>query len=70
MSYSTGPLTHSCSFLLVRHPHVLRRLQDEITSTVGTDANIKRTHIQKMGYLKCILNESMPILFDYFCVLY
>lgn len=55
----TGPLTILCSFLLVRHPHVLGRLKEEIASVVGSDVNITRTHIQKMGYLKCILNESM-----------
>ena len=59
MMSTTNPLTILRSFLLVRHPHVLGRLQDEITSTVGTDANILRAHIQKMGFLRCILHESM-----------
>ncbi|KAL8766549.1 MAG: hypothetical protein Q9209_006692 [Squamulea sp. 1 TL-2023] len=48
-------------FLLVRHPKVLSRLQGEIKSTVGTNDDITRTHIQKMDYLKCILNESTQI---------
>lgn len=66
---STDPLTILCSFLLVRHPHVLGCLQDEITSVIGKDANITRAHIQKMGYLRCILNESMYMRFDYLCSL-
>ncbi|KAI4266018.1 MAG: hypothetical protein L6R38_009008 [Xanthoria sp. 2 TBL-2021] len=48
-------------FLLVRHPHVLGCLQDEITSVIGKDANITRAHIQKMGYLRCILNETLRL---------
>ncbi|KAI4267478.1 MAG: hypothetical protein LQ337_008330 [Flavoplaca oasis] len=48
-------------FLLVRHPHVLSRLQDEITSTVGADADISRAHIQKMVFLRCILNETLRL---------
>ncbi|KAI4227579.1 MAG: hypothetical protein L6R36_002280 [Xanthoria steineri] len=48
-------------FLLARHPHVLGRLKEEIASVVGSDVNITRTHIQKMGYLKCILNETLRL---------
>ncbi|KAL8978269.1 MAG: hypothetical protein Q9205_006108 [Flavoplaca limonia] len=48
-------------FLLVRHPRVLGRLQDEITSTVGPDADITRAHIQKMVFLRCILNETLRL---------
>ncbi|KAL8777677.1 MAG: hypothetical protein Q9213_007751 [Squamulea squamosa] len=48
-------------FLLVRHPKVLSRLQGEIRSTVGTSDEITKTHIQKMDYLKCILNETLRL---------
>ncbi|CAO1605215.1 hypothetical protein XANCAGTX0491_008738 [Xanthoria calcicola] len=48
-------------FLLVRHPHVLGRLKEEIASVVDSDVNITRTHIQKMSYLKCILNETLRL---------
>ena len=62
-SKTTAHLTQRLfSFLLVRHPKVLRRLQDEIESVMGSDAEITRLHIQKMSYLKCILNESMYYL--------
>lgn len=48
----------SASFLLVRHPLVLDRLRAEIRSVVGDNREFTRTDIQKMSYLKCVLNES------------
>ncbi|KAI4184708.1 MAG: hypothetical protein L6R41_004569 [Letrouitia leprolyta] len=48
-------------FLLVRHPKVLGRLQDELRSVVGTDADVTRVHIQKMDYLRRILNETLRL---------
>ena len=47
-----------CSFLLVRHPLVLRRLQVEISSILGEEAELTRSQIQQMNYLECLLNES------------
>ena len=46
------------SFLLVRYPNVLRRLRDEILSVMGDEVEVTRLQIQRMAYLKCILNES------------
>lgn len=48
----------SSSFLLVRHPHVLKRLQQEISDVLGDDVAPNRSHVQKLQWLKCILNES------------
>lgn len=46
------------SFLLVRHPPALARLQEEIRTVVAEDGTLNRAHIQKLNYLRCILNES------------
>lgn len=46
------------SFLLVRHTPALDRLRDEIHSVLGEEPELTRTHVQKMSYLKCVLNES------------
>ena len=46
------------SFLLVRHPPVLARLRGEISTVVGDEGELHRAHIQKLHYLKCVLNES------------
>ena len=51
----------SISFLLLRHPHVLARLRREISDTLGEDVALSRSHIQKLQWLKCILNESERI---------
>ncbi|KAL8812536.1 MAG: hypothetical protein Q9223_007267, partial [Gallowayella weberi] len=48
-------------FLLVRHPHVLERLKGEIRSVANTNSDITRGQIQKMGYLKCVLNETLRL---------
>ena len=46
------------SFLLVRNPQTLSRLSAEIQSVMGDAEDITRASVQKMTYLKCILNES------------
>lgn len=46
------------SFLLVRHPPALARLQEEIRPIVAEEGTLNRAHIQKLNYLRCILNES------------
>lgn len=46
------------SFLLVRHPRVLDRLRQEIESTLPKGERLTRAHLQRMTYLRSILNES------------
>ncbi|KAI4144861.1 MAG: hypothetical protein LQ341_002538 [Variospora aurantia] len=48
-------------FLLIRHPDVLSRLRSEIQSVIGTDTDVTRPHIQKIGFLRCILNETLRL---------
>ncbi|KAL9593601.1 MAG: hypothetical protein Q9219_007475 [cf. Caloplaca sp. 3 TL-2023] len=48
-------------FLLIRHPKVFKRLKDEIQSVAENDAEITRSHIQRMGYLRCVLNETLRL---------
>jgi hypothetical protein len=49
------------SYLLVRHPAALERLREEIRSTVETGQPLTRGQINRMAYLKCVLNESKLI---------
>jgi Cytochrome P450 len=58
MSASTECPLIPCSFLLVRHPKVLERLRSEIRLIVLEGEKLTRLHIQKMPYLKNVLNES------------
>ena len=46
------------SRLLVRHPDVLKRLRDEVRSISGEDAAISKAQVQKMTYLRCVIDES------------
>ena len=48
----------SPSFLLVRHTSSLDRLRSEICTVMGPSQEPTRTHLQKMTYLKNVLNES------------
>ena len=46
------------SRLLVRHPHVLIKLRDEIESVLGQDKEVTRAYIQRMPYLQHVIKES------------
>ncbi|KAI9761985.1 MAG: hypothetical protein M1840_001514 [Geoglossum simile] len=46
--------------LLVRYPHVLSKLQEEISSITGGSSEMTRADLQKMAYLNNILKESKP----------
>ncbi|KAL8835082.1 MAG: hypothetical protein Q9176_007151 [Flavoplaca citrina] len=45
-------------FLLVRHPAKLARLKQEIQSTLPNRERLIRSQLQKMTYLRAVLNES------------
>ena len=49
-------------FLLVRHPEVLAKLRSQIASVIPDGQDVTRTHIAKMPYLKCVINESQSLL--------
>ncbi len=50
-------VTHS--YLLPRHPQVLKRLREDIQSAAGNGQELKREDIKKMAYLANVLKESM-----------
>ncbi|KAG7008903.1 hypothetical protein G7Y79_00004g014870 [Physcia stellaris] len=54
---TTAALLSWTFFLLVRHPLVLARLRQEISDILGEDVTLNRSHIQKLQWLKCVLNE-------------
>jgi len=51
-------LSNIVSYLLVRHPSTLKRLRQEIHSIADNGQGVTRAQINKMPYLKCVLNES------------
>lgn len=46
------------SRLLVRYPHVLKKLRVEVESVLGQDTNVTRAYIQRMPYLQHVIKES------------
>ncbi|KAL8825522.1 MAG: hypothetical protein Q9170_007757 [Blastenia crenularia] len=48
-------------FLLVRHPPVLERLRREISTILPNGERLARTQLQKLSYLRCILNETLRL---------
>jgi len=46
------------SFLLVRHPNVMKKLREEILSTCGTDSELSRDSLRRLPYLQNVLKEG------------
>jgi hypothetical protein len=46
------------SRLLVRHPDVLKKLREEVSSVVGNASGFDRDDLHKMEYLAMVLKES------------
>ncbi|KAL8993141.1 MAG: hypothetical protein Q9169_006573 [Polycauliona sp. 2 TL-2023] len=55
---TTAALLSWTFFLLVRHPPVLARLRQEISSVVGDNVTLDRSHIQRLRWLRCVINET------------
>lgn len=55
--YKKFPLTLLTSFLLVRHPKVLAKLQKEV-ALLGDASELNRTELRNMKYLQNVLKES------------
>jgi cytochrome P450 len=49
---------HVNSQLLVRHPEVLKKLREEVSSMIGNASDFDRDDLQKMKYLTMVLKES------------
>ncbi|KAM4067330.1 cytochrome p450 [Hirsutella rhossiliensis] len=55
---TTACLMSWACYQLVRHPASLERLRQEIMSFTTTGERLTRAHINKMTYLRCVLNET------------
>ncbi|CAL4973056.1 unnamed protein product [Urochloa decumbens] len=47
--------------LLLNHPHVLKKAQEEIDSIVGTDRLVNKNDLPQLSYLHCIINETLRL---------
>lgn len=46
---------------LLRHPHAMKRLQEEIESTVGKHGKVNESDVVRMKYLQCVVKEAMRL---------
>eukprot|EP00253_Pinus_taeda_P023701 PITA_23701 len=46
---------------LLRHPHAMKRLQEEIESTVGKHGKVNGSDVRRMKYLQCVVKETLRI---------
>ena len=46
---------------LLRHPHVIQRLQEEIESVVGQHRKVEESDLVTMKYLHCVVKESLRL---------
>ena len=46
---------------LMKHPAVMKKLQQELESVVGLDQMVEESHIDKLKYLDCVVKESMRL---------
>ena len=44
---------------LLRHPNVMKRLQEEIESVVGQHGKVKESDLATMKYLHCLVKETL-----------
>jgi cytochrome P450 len=54
-------LTH-LSYLLVRHPEVLRKLRTEIMETLSGKETLNRNDLRQVKYLTDVLKESKAMI--------
>ncbi|KAL9997314.1 putative cytochrome P450 [Helianthus debilis subsp. tardiflorus] len=47
--------------LLLNHPQVLRKAQNEIDSIIGNNHLVDESDIPKLPYLRCIINETLRL---------
>ncbi|XP_037437727.1 cytochrome P450 71A1-like [Triticum dicoccoides] len=46
---------------LIAHPHAMRKLQDEIRAAVGGADHVTEDHVDKVGYLKAVVKETLRL---------
>ncbi|MED6175527.1 hypothetical protein PIB30_079234 [Stylosanthes scabra] len=46
---------------LLKHPRVMRKLQDELTNVVGLNKFVQETHLANLTYLDIVIKESLRL---------
>ncbi|KAK6118406.1 hypothetical protein DH2020_047823 [Rehmannia glutinosa] len=46
---------------LIKHPQVMKKLQNELESVVGPDHMVEEHHLHRLEYLDCVIKETMRL---------
>ena len=46
---------------LVKNPRVMKKVQTEIRSCVGRKSNVDESELEKLGYLKMVVKETLRL---------
>ena len=46
---------------LMKHPAVMKKLQQELESVVGLDQMVEESHLDKLEYLDCVVKEALRL---------
>lgn len=46
---------------LFRHPHAMKKLQEEIESVIGKHRKVKESDLASMKYLQCVMKETLRL---------
>jgi len=58
---TTSSLLTVTFYQLLRHPEIIKKIQNEIDSVLGNSKEITIDHIEKLTYLQCVVKESLRI---------
>jgi cytochrome P450 len=60
-SETTSTLLTGCTWLLCKHPEVMKKVQEEVRSAFETDNEITVKSVNSLRYMLAVLNESMRV---------
>ncbi|KAL9242880.1 hypothetical protein vseg_016838 [Gypsophila vaccaria] len=46
---------------ILKHPEIMRKIQDELTEIVGLNNTVEETHLAKLKYLNAVLKETLRL---------
>lgn len=58
---TTSSLVTVTFYQLLRHPEIIKKIQNELDLVLGNDKEITIEHIEKLTYLQCVIKESLRI---------
>eukprot|EP00253_Pinus_taeda_P021684 PITA_21684 len=58
---TTSTMLEWAMSMLLRHPHAMKKLQEEIESVVGQNGHVKESNLATMKYLHCVVKETLRL---------